>query len=414
VTRSPFEPPKEPNTEPDSESNLSRERPIPEERPEERAVGSSRPLTFDEVVALFVAFLSLGSVLLWGMTRGGMALVDNSIANADAAIAPAQSSDPSSNGVANPFDFGLGREDATNTDTDNGASSAENAGATGSTRASEAPGVAAARRDLAARAAGNRASSRDASSRNVGDMVRNGVAGAAAGIAGTAATPQNAPAAGQPSEAADSAMPLSAAATATPKDSIRFDDVPDNYWAKPYIDALSSRDLISGFEDGDFKPDQFVTRAQIANIVSRTFDLTSQKESLKFSDVAGDYWARESIDEVVKGGFMSGFPNKTFNPNAPVTRAQALTTLVTGLGLKSPTNAQASLSRYTDATKIPTWATDKVAAATAGNLVVNYPNLQQLNPEQPTTRAELSAMIYQSLANEGVVEPIDSEYVVKP
>ncbi len=404
MTQSPFEPPREPNRETNrepSDPNLPTERPIPEERPNDRTLGASRPLTFDEVVALFVAFLSLGSVLLWGMTRGGgITLLGDSLANVDAATAPLESSEPSSQ----PFNFGFGREKATRTDEANVASPSAEAE---EEQATEAPAVAAARRDLAAQAT-------RVPSDSVGDRVRTGVTGAAAGIAGTAAAPQNAPAAEQPPVAGDAAIPFSAAATATPKDSIRFDDVPDNYWAKPYIDALSSRDLISGFEDGDFKPDQFVTRAQIANIVSRTFDLTAQKETLKFSDVAGDYWARESIDEVVKGGFMTGFPNKTFNPNAPVTRAQALTTLVTGLGLKPPTNTQVPLSRYTDASKIPTWATDKVAAATAGNLVVNYPNLQQLNPDQPTTRAELSAFIYQALANEGVVKPIASEYVVKP
>ena len=107
--------------------------------------------------------------------------------------------------------------------------------------------------------------------------------------------------------------------------------------------------------------------------------------------MTGDYWAKESIGEVVRGGFMTGFPNDTFAPNDPVTRAQALTTLVTGLGIEPPTNIQASLDRYADANTIPNWANEKMAAATVGGLVVNYPELPQLNPTQPTTRAELAA-----------------------
>ncbi len=382
-----------------------------EERPDERAVGPNRPLTFDEGVALLVAFLSLGSVLLWGLTRGGVSLLGDSLIKTDAATVV----EPEQNRADGLFDFGFGAEDAnTGEDVNAVAPGAVSVEKREVEQTDESQSVTDARRDLT-----EQARERDRPTRNIGEAMRTGVTGAAAGIAGTTTAPQNAPVAEKlppaPADSADSsAIPLSAAATATPKDAVRFGDVPDNYWAKPYIDALSSRDLISGFEDGDFKPDQFVTRAQIANIVARTFDLTATKETLKFSDVAGDYWARESIDEVVKGGFMTGFPNKTFNPNAPVTRAQALTTLVTGLDLQPPTNAQVSLSRYTDAPKIPAWATEKVAAATAGNLVVNYPNLQQLNPDQPTTRAELSAMIYQALAKEGVVEPIASEYVVKP
>jgi hypothetical protein len=398
VTQSPFEPPNEPT--------LPSEQPAPEDRPAAGALSPSRALTFDEMIALFVAFLSLGSVLFWGMTRGGMTLFSDVPENANAAIATPQDS----KSEARSFAFGLGQGAAENAEDASAAAPAENAEPQAADKKTTA--VEAARRDLAAQAEMNRSPSR-----NLGAAIRTGVVGATAGITGGATTATESATATEtlPPVAADSsAIPLSAAATATPKDSIRFDDVPDNYWAKPYIDALSSRDLISGFEDGDFKPDQSVTRAQIANIVSRTFDLTTDKKSLQFSDVEGSYWARESIDEVVKGGFMTGFPNNTFSPNAPVTRAQALTTLVTGLGLQPPTNKQAALSRYTDATKIPTWATDKVAAATAGSLVVNYPNLQQLNPNQPTTRAELSAMIYQALAQEGVVEPVASEYVVKP
>ncbi|MEL7052124.1 MAG: S-layer protein, partial [Cyanobacteria bacterium J06588_5] len=64
--------------------------------------------------------------------------------------------------------------------------------------------------------------------------------------------------------------------------------------------------------------------------------------------------------------------------------------------------------------QVPNWANEKVAAATAGSLVVNHPNVAELNPEEPTTRAELSAMIYQALVREGIVDPIESEYVVKP
>ncbi|MGB7085473.1 MAG: S-layer homology domain-containing protein, partial [Phormidesmis sp.] len=83
-------------------------------------------------------------------------------------------------------------------------------------------------------------------------------------------------------------------------------------------------------------------------------------------------------------------------------------------GIAAPTNVQAALSRYGDANAIPNWANEKAAAATAGGLVVNYPELEQLNPNEPTTRAELAAFIYQALAREEVVEPVESEYLVKP
>lgn len=399
------------------------------------ATGPSRPLTFDEMVALLVAFLSLGSVLFWGLSRGGMELFAGSSAAVNSALTSPQGE---TNSNRQPFSLGTNSQNELT-------KTAAQGTAIGALPADE-PGSA--RRELAEKAAARTEDRADTvPKKRMWDEVKAGVASAAAGITGVAATQDEATATPETAtatpnaaesttpetagaddtqtpesttpetkapETTPAAVPLSEAATATPKDAVNFSDVPDNYWAKPYIDALSSRDLISGFEEGDFKPDQPVTRAQIANIVSRTFELTSDKENLAFGDVASDYWAKDSIAEVVKGGFMTGFPNNTFEPNSPVTRAQALTTLVTGLGLSAPTNVQTALSRYSDANTVPKWANEKVAAATAGGIVVNYPNLEQLNPTEPTTRAELSAMIYQALAKEGIVEPVESVYVVKP
>ena len=404
MTQSPLEPP--------NESNLPSTRPSGT-RPDERPTGPSRPLTFDEVVALLVAFLSLGSVLFWGLTRGGIGAFSESLAGADTALIAPDAEDDGSRL------FGLGRtvpEDESVADAAVPAPlvrEARDAGAAGS-----------ARRELAARAEARRIAQADRL-----NGINAPVAGAAAGAAGIAATAGGASAEYTPEEVipeveptpepAEAAVPvpatLSESATAEPGESVAFSDVPENYWAKPYIDELSSRNLIAGFDNGTFRPDQPVTRAEIARIVSSTFDLTSDKAILEFSDVESDYWARESIGEVVKGGFMTGFPNDTFTPNAPVTRTQAYTTLVTGLGIEAPTNVQAAIDRYSDATAIPKWANEKIAAATSASLVVNHPNIDQLNPNEPTTRAELAAMLYQALAREGAIqEPVESEYIVKP
>lgn len=399
--------------------------------------GPSRPLTFDEMVAMLVAFVSLGSVLFWGFSRGQVNLFSGEgPASPPAVISP---------------EAAEGRAEASGTPGSPGVFSWGTKPSGPQASAPNTPGGApeqptSARETLARQAETRQAQAPERAS--LWDDLKAGMTGAAAGVAGVAigqgaATPSPTPAgvtpaeptpagtptpatpqtakpdsaaspAATPTRPADSAPMLSAAATSAPKAAVKFNDLPDNYWAKPYIDALSSRGLISGYKDGTYKPDQPVTRAQIANIVSRTFELQADQKSIDFTDVGSDYWAKDSIAEVVKGGFMKGFPNNTFSPEAPVTRAQALTTLVTGLKLETPTNVQTALSRYTDANAIPKWANEKIAAATAGNLVVNYPKIEELEPTAPTTRAELAAMIYQALANEGVVEPVNSQYLVKP
>jgi len=410
VTQSPIEPPNDPRR--------SDDRPA--------AAGPRRLLDFDEMVALFVAFLSLGGVLFWGLGRGEMKLFsDDALTTPPVATVPGGSTDSLLGGDA---DAAIAPDDE------------ETLGATAFVEDDVDAEPTSAVDELSAQAAARR--DRLATRKPVWEDVRDGMTGAAAGVAGAAVTANGVDAATLPGAESEGLPDVAAAgtsaevdaagsedvpdigalvppkpsqaATGEPQDAIAFTDVPDDYWAKPYIDALSSRGLISGFDEGEFRPEAEVTRAQTANIVSRTFELTADKENLEFSDVSSDYWARESIGEVVRGGFMTGFPDDTFDPGAPVTRTQALITLVTGLGIESPTNVQASLDRYTDANEIPNWANEKVAAATAGSLVVNYPEISELNPAEPTTRAELSAMIYQALVREGVLEPVETTYVVKP
>ncbi|NEQ24646.1 MAG: S-layer homology domain-containing protein [Microcoleus sp. SIO2G3] len=63
---------------------------------------------------------------------------------------------------------------------------------------------------------------------------------------------------------------------------------------------------------------------------------------------------------------------------------------------------------YVDAQKIPYYAVDDVAAATKANIVVNYPNQQILNPNQPATRGDIAAFIYQALVAQGKIEQLPS------
>ncbi len=94
-------------------------------------------------------------------------------------------------------------------------------------------------------------------------------------------------------------------------------------------------------------------------------------------------------------GFMVGFPDGTFRPNLNLTRVQAVVALVNGLGLTG--GVLDSLNVFTDRAQIPGYATAEVATATQRRIVVNYPNVLQLQPMRDITRAEVVALIYQAL-----------------
>ena len=109
---------------------------------------------------------------------------------------------------------------------------------------------------------------------------------------------------------------------------------------------------------------------------------------------------------------MTGYPDNSFKPEQQIPRVQAIVSLVSGLNLKTPASVDQVLSVYKDADQIPEWAREKVAAATVNNLVVNYPDPQSFNPNQPATRADVAGMVHQALVKAKKVEPVKSQYVV--
>lgn len=190
-----------------------------------------------------------------------------------------------------------------------------------------------------------------------------------------------------------------------------FSDVSSNYWASPFIQALAQRNVISGFTDGTFKPDQPVTRAQFAAMIQKAFNQnpTRQLSQGGFRDVPANYWAASAIQEAYETGFMSGYPNNRFLPNQQIPKVQALVALTSGLGLNAGDTTTSVLSTYySDAADIPAYAVNNVGAATQANLVVNYPELKVLNPKVSLTRGEAAALLYQALVRQGQLQPIAS------
>jgi hypothetical protein len=203
-----------------------------------------------------------------------------------------------------------------------------------------------------------------------------------------------------------------ASQTSTPP--IEFADVADGYWAKPVIESLVSRNMVNGFPDGSFKPDAPMTRAELAVQLEKVFEQEPEESNVNYEDIPSDYSAAPAIKEVSQTGFLSGYPGAVFRPEQQVPRVQVLVAIASGLNLELPDNPEQLLKQYKDAADIPKYAIAKVAAATEKGLVVNYPDRALLNPNEPATRAEVSAMIYQALVISGKVEPLSNPYVVQP
>ena len=191
-----------------------------------------------------------------------------------------------------------------------------------------------------------------------------------------------------------------------------FTDIPDDFWAKAFIDKLSSRKVIEGYENNSYRPQQPVNRAEFAAIIDKAFQTDITNNQKAFKDIKDGFWAQSSVDKAVSKKFMSGYPGDVFQPEKKIPRVEVIVSLVTGLNLNTPTSPDKVLSIYKDADQIPEWARDKVAAATANKLVVNHPDPNSFNPNKEATRAEVATMVHQALVKMNKLEPIKSTYVV--
>ena len=184
------------------------------------------------------------------------------------------------------------------------------------------------------------------------------------------------------------------------------------HWAEPFIRALVSMNLTGGFADGSYKPDKPMTRAQYAALVVDAFNPTPKLRTPDFVDIPKDYWAQNAIQIAARSGFVGGKSDRTFCPEQSVLRLQVLVSLVNGLALSAAHHD--TLLRYNDYNAIPDSARTAVATATQQRIVVNYPDLRQIEPAREATRAEVTAMVYQALVAIGRLPAISSPYIVSP
>lgn len=165
------------------------------------------------------------------------------------------------------------------------------------------------------------------------------------------------------------------------------------------IEALAARKIINGFPDGSFRPHFPVTRAQFAAMVSRAFPQAKRiRAARRFADVSPYDWSAEAIQTAYQTGFMSGFPGQRFQPNWGITRAQALVSLTSGLNYTPTRTALVSLdTTFRDAEAIPGYARPAIAAATEQQLLAYGKNTQLLRPNQLARRSEVAAFLCQAL-----------------
>lgn len=181
-----------------------------------------------------------------------------------------------------------------------------------------------------------------------------------------------------------------------------------NHPAEPFVRGLMERGIIRGFPDGSFQPDRPLTRAAYAAFVSEAFSPPARKPEPTFTDVPDGFWAKKAIVQAIRGGFLAGGKQMAFQPQEPVLRYQVLHSLVKGLRIRGQSLDR--LKALPDAEQIPAAAQKTIAAALEAGLMDQYaPENAEVMPLRPldiATRGDVAMMIYQGLVYQQRILPL--------
>ena len=175
-----------------------------------------------------------------------------------------------------------------------------------------------------------------------------------------------------------------------------FLDVDPDAWYKDAVQFAYDNGLLTGTSATEFAPDVTTTRAMIVSILARLEGVTAADDA-GFSDV-DDEWFATAVNWAANVGVVNGFEDNTFRPNDAITREQLAAILCNYAAWKGEdVSARAELSRYSDAAAISSWATDVMRWAVAENLISGV-TTDELQPQGAATRAQVAAILQRFLS----------------
>ncbi|SFE69057.1 protein of unknown function [Paenibacillus algorifonticola] len=174
-----------------------------------------------------------------------------------------------------------------------------------------------------------------------------------------------------------------------------------NHWAAQYTDRLIGMNVIQGFEDQSFRPEDTVTRAQFAKMVAAALGLQTSAETTEFADDKEiPAWAKASVAAAVKAGLIHGYKENgavLFKADQTITRAEMSTIIAGALSMVEQNTANsAGQVQFQDASSIPAWAQPSVNTAVTAGILNGYED-HTFRSGQAASRAEAAAMIYKLL-----------------
>jgi hypothetical protein len=188
---------------------------------------------------------------------------------------------------------------------------------------------------------------------------------------------------------------------------LEFTDVA-NHWAKDAVNNMGSRMVVSGVGDGLYNPNEDITRAEFAEIIVRGLGLKPIQETVSFPDVSASAWYSSAVATAHSYKLISGFEDGTFRPGDKITREQAMMVIakameITGLKGKLPVKSvDEVLQQFTDRADASNWALGSILHNIQAGVVTGRSSTV-LAPRANITRAEVAAIVQNLLLKSDLI-----------
>ena len=178
------------------------------------------------------------------------------------------------------------------------------------------------------------------------------------------------------------------AAGVTNRKATDFKDFDRSAWYADAVSAAVDNGLLYGKSATVIDPNGDMTRAEMAAIINRSFGCYAKADISKYKDVSKDKWYFEDVAMAVQMGTYNGRSNSSMDPDAPITRQEAMTVVARALELDYDSYSKTELTQFSDAGKISTWALPYVRAMVGADYI--HGRGKVLAPQDNITRAEFA------------------------
>ncbi|CAH2215100.1 S-layer homology domain-containing protein [Tepidibacter aestuarii] len=181
-----------------------------------------------------------------------------------------------------------------------------------------------------------------------------------------------------------------------------FSDI-NNHWAANQIKSLVNKGIVSGYSDGTFKPDNYITRAEFISLINKAFNF-KLVYNIDYKDVSSQDWFYEDLRKAKAKGYISGYEDNTMRPNNKITRQEVAVIMAKVLN-KQNSNKAYVCNNFKDSYKIADWSKKSIGALVDSKNMSGYPD-GTFGPEKYITRAEAVTVIYKKFKGSGYVPSI--------